>query len=135
MANRLEEESKIHGNHRPFWTALVFEKDGDLNLTWLFVFLLGMIGAAGFVHVVIFGHGALLAQIAAWSFLGGTLASMLIAAIPLSKAKILARATLPGEIAKSISSVVIGSDPGVSTDIQELSQRQQGEDTKRLESE
>lgn len=131
MANRLEKEGKIHGDHRPFWTALVFEKDGDLNLTWLFVFIMGMIGAAGFVHVVILSHGALLAQIAAWSFLGGSLASMLIAAIPLSKAKILARATLPGEIAKSIASVSVGEDPQVSTDIQELHMLQEQRDSKK----
>lgn len=124
---RPKKKSKIHGDHRPFFTALLFEKDGDLNLTWLFVFLMGLVGSFGFVHIVIFNHGQLLEKIAAWSFLGGSLSAMLIASLPLNKAKILARATLPGEIAKSISSVALGNDPGVSTDIQELKQDEKGE--------
>jgi uncharacterized membrane protein len=106
--------------HRPFWASLVFEKDGDLNLTWLFVMLMGIIGSVGFVHATIIGHNiSIVEKIAAWSFLGATLTSMLIAAIPLSKAKVLANATLPGEIAKDISSMASIKVSDASTDLKE----------------
>jgi hypothetical protein len=109
--------------HRPFWHALVFEKDGDMNLTWLFVLALGAAGSLGFLWVTVlapfFGFPAsAVVQIAAWSFLAGAFASVLIAAIPIAKAKVLAKATLPGELAKSVASV---GDTFVeqSTDLQE----------------
>lgn len=110
---------------RQFFQSLLYETDGDLNLTWLFVLLMGLMGSAGFLWSIvlapIFGYTVnTLVQIASWSFLAGAFASVLIAAIPVSKAKILARATLPAELAKSVASVA--NNVEVSTDIQELSQ-------------
>lgn len=95
---------------RPFLKAILYEKDGDLNLTWLFVLIMGMMGSAGFVWSVImapiFGYPVTtIVQIAAWSFLAGAFASVLIAAVPLAKAKILANATLPSELSKSIAEI------------------------------
>lgn len=108
---------------RPFLTALLYERDGDLNLTWLFVFIMGIVGAIGFfVEVVIRGGGvaSVPAKLAAWSFLAGAFLSVLIAAIPVAKAKILANAKLPGEVSKSIASI---KNVETSTDIQELRQK------------
>jgi len=109
---------------RRFFQALLYESDGDLNLTWLFVLVMGLTGSAGFLWSVVlaplFGYTInTVVQIASWSFLAGAFASVLIAAIPISKAKILARATLPGDLAKAVSSVADNVE--VSTDIQELS--------------
>jgi hypothetical protein len=110
---------------RTFLQALLYETDGDLNLTWLFVLIMGLVGSCGFVWSVIVAPLLgitvnTLVQIASWSFLAGAFASVLIAAIPLAKAKVLARATLPGELAKSVASVA--NNVETSTDIQELSQ-------------
>lgn len=117
---------------RPFWHALVFESDGDLNLTWLFVLLMGAVGTIGFMWEIvlgpIFGYApSTLEKIAAWSFLAGAFASVLIAAIPIAKAKVLAKATLPGELAKSVASV---GDTFVdqSTDIQEITSKTSNKD-------
>lgn len=102
-----------------FFQALLYEKDGDLNLTWLFVLILGLIGAAGFLHVV-FAAAPVVEKIAAWSFLGGAFSLVVLAAIPIAKAKILANSRVPGEMAKSIASVTQGlEDPGQSSDIQD----------------
>lgn len=116
---------------RQFFQALLYETDGDLNLTWLFVLLMGLMGSAGFFWSIIlapiFGFTVnTLVQIASWSFLAGAFASVLIAAIPVSKAKILARATLPAELAKAVSNV---GNVETSTDIQELSQNGKLEST------
>lgn len=109
---------------RKFLQALLYETDGDLNLTWLFVLIMGLVGSLGFLWVVMIAPFLGIAvntmvQIASWSFLAGAFASVLIAAIPLAKAKVLARATLPGDLAKAVSSV---GNVEASTDIQELSQ-------------
>jgi hypothetical protein len=109
---------------RKFFQALLYETDGDLNLTWLFVLIMGLVGSIGFVWAVIVAPFLgipvnTMVQIASWSFLAGAFASVLIAAIPLAKAKVLARATLPGDLAKAVSSV---GNVEASTDIQELSQ-------------
>jgi hypothetical protein len=105
---------------RPFFKALLFERDGDLNLTWLFTLLMGLVGSAGFVYTLITPGMSLPDRLAAWSFLAGAFASVLIAALPIAKAKILANAKLPSELSKNISSI---RDVTESTDIQELSQK------------
>ena len=121
-------------NTRKFFQSLLYETDGDLNLTWLFVLLMGLMGSAGFLWSIVLGplFGFTintLVQIASWSFLAGAFASVLIAAIPVSKAKILARATLPGELAKAVSNV---GNVEASTDIQELSQNGKLEPTTNI---
>lgn len=121
-------------NTRKFFQSLLYETDGDLNLTWLFVLLMGLIGSAGFLWSIVLGplFGFTintLVQIASWSFLAGAFASVLIAAIPVSKAKILARATLPSELAKAVSNV---GNVEASTDIQELSQNGKLEPTTNI---
>lgn len=109
-------------DNRPFFSALVYEKDGDLNLTWLFVMLMGLIASAGFIFVLGADPGVftLWDRLAAWSFMGGAFASVLIASLPIAKAKILANAKLPGELSRSISSIA-PKNVEASTDIQELS--------------
>jgi hypothetical protein len=108
-------------NSRPFWASLFFTKEGDMDLTWLFVLLMGLAGVFGFVWQLVHAASPTLAIIAGWSFMGAAFASVLIAAIPISKAKILANSKLPGEIAKSISDVAHNVE--TSTDIQELSEK------------
>ena len=104
-----------------FFQALLYERDGDLNLTWLFVLLMGTVGCIGFIWNLFIG-APVLVQIASWSFLGGAFSLVVLAAIPISKAKILANSRVPGDMARSIASVA-EHDPGVSTDIQESYQR------------
>jgi hypothetical protein len=115
-------------NFRSFWASLFFTKDGDMDLTWLFVLLMGLAGVFGFVWQLV-KHSPTMAVIAGWSFLGAAFASVLIAAIPISKAKILANAKLPGDIARGISEA--GKSVETSTDIEELSEKQDKNSTEK----
>ena len=97
-------------NRRSFWEALFFEQDGAMNLSQMFASFFMLVGCFGFVWVVAIGPvlGYLQnipMQLAAWSFIAGAMSAVLIAAIPISKAKILANATLPGDLAGKIASI------------------------------
>jgi hypothetical protein len=109
-------------DNRPFFQALVFEKDGSLNLMWLFVLIMGLVASAGFAYVLLTPRFTVIDRVAAWTMIGGSFASVLIGALPLAHAKILANAKLPGELANAISNV--GRSVETSTDIQELSTTQ-----------
>lgn len=109
---------------RQFFRALVYEKDGDLNLSQLLTAIMAIIGMVGFIWVMIINpSSSIVVQIAAWSFLGGAFASVLIASLPVAKAKILANAKLPAEFANAIAEA--GKTVTESTDIKELSQKEQ----------
>ena len=102
-----------------FIDSLVFEQDGDLNLTWLFVLLMGLIGSVGFLYTIMFNPASsVVERIAAWSFLGSAFALVVLAAIPIAKTKILANSRVPGDVGRSIASVSRGMES--STDIQEM---------------
>lgn len=105
---------------RPLSEALFYETDGDLNVSSLVLLLMGLTGAAGFVWAVIlsviFGHpSSITIQLAAWSWLAGFSASVLLAAIPVAKSKILARATLPADLSQTIATMNVET----STDMME----------------
>ena len=86
-------------NKRSFWYALVFERDHSLNLGWALSLLFALAGVVGFVVVVVIRQdSSTLEKLAAWTFLIGAFAIVLIAALPIAKAKILADAKLPGEM-------------------------------------
>lgn len=104
---------------KTFIDSLVFERDGDLNLTWLFVLLMGLIGSIGFLWTIMFNpSSSIVERIAAWSFLGSAFALVVLAAIPIAKTKILANSRVPGDVGRSIASVSRGMES--STDIQEM---------------
>lgn len=96
----------LHERNNP----LLFEKDGAFNPTWIFV---GLYLVAGLVVCI----GALLTEkaaaiVGALTFLGGTIASLLICAVPRDRAKILANAKMPGEVASAIAHVSLGDMMG-----------------------
>lgn len=83
-----------------FWYSLIYTVEGHLDLTWLFVFVMGLVASTGFTwEFVSNGH----ASIAAWSFMGTAFASVLIAAVPIAKARLLAMSRVPGEVARGIA--------------------------------
>ncbi len=108
--------------YRPFWGSLVYTKDGDLDLSWCFVLLMGLCGVVGFLWVLIIHPASIPVQIAAWTFLGGAFVSVLIAAIPIAKAKILADSRVQVELAQSIASAGMSPNVTASTDVYEVSQ-------------
>lgn len=110
--------------HRPIWGSLFFTQDGDLDLTWLFVLIMGLVGVTGFLWVVVISPASLAIQVVAWAFLGAAFTSVLIAAIPVTKAKILAKSTLPTDLAKTIASAGC-INVETSTDVQEIIQTKQ----------
>jgi hypothetical protein len=110
---------------RPFFEALCFETDGDLNISSAILIVLALCGVCGFLFTVVVAPviglpTSVAVQVAAYSFLAGAFGAVLIASVPLAKSKILARATLPGELAKAVASV---GNVEQSTDIQELSEQ------------
>lgn len=81
--------------------SMFFTKEGHLDLTWLLVSVYSLAGAGGFVVELLWaGHRA---SVAAWSFLGASLLALLIAAVPIAKARLLARGTAPGAVAQAIA--------------------------------
>jgi len=107
--------------HRGFFESLIWEKDGSMNLSQLLCTLLTLIGATGFIYAVILNNGTIVEKIVAWSFLTGSFASLLIASLPINKAKILASATLPSDLEHGLADVVNSlGNPLSSSDIQEL---------------
>lgn len=98
-----------HKNERSLLAALFFTKDGNLDLTWLFVFIMGMIGSYGFIHVnVIVRESSIVEKVVSWSFLAGAFSLIVLAAIPLAKTKVLADAKLPGDMANAVGNAAKG---------------------------
>jgi hypothetical protein len=91
-------------HERKIWHALFFEKDGDLNLTWLFVLIMGIIGSAGFVYSLVTPTLTIVDRLVAWAFISGSFMAVLLAAIPLAKAKLLSTSTLPVQFAETVLS-------------------------------
>lgn len=110
--------------HRPILGSLLFTREGDLDLSWLFVLLTGIAGVIVFVWINVFAIGVPVSVIiSSWAFIGGAFTAVLVAAVPIAKAKILAK-TLPSDAARTIASAgLINIEK--STDIFELSQQTQ----------
>jgi len=89
---------------RSFWRALVFEKDNDLNLSWIITVIIMLAGVFAIICDCVTGHSI---SNAAWAWLGGSFASVLIASVPIAKAKILANATLPGSTTDAIGKALV----------------------------
>lgn len=95
-----------------------YERDGDLNPTWILVVLYTSIGAIVAVGAVVTGNPY--AIIASLSFLGATIIALLISALPRDKAKILANSKAMGEVAKGIASARPFGASTVEFDVDEL---------------
>jgi hypothetical protein len=109
-------------DNRPLIKALFYERDGDLNISQVLCAVFGIAGVAAFLFQI-FHESNTLAIIAGWSFLGAAFMGLLIATIPISKAKILAQSKVPGEVAKAIGDVA--NNVETSTDVQEIYSRRQ----------
>jgi hypothetical protein len=107
-------------HNRKILEGLFFEKNGDLNLSQLLMVIVGIAGIVGFLYQIIFCKSSAFVVIAGWSFVGAAFSALLIAAIPISKAKILSDSKLPSDIAGSIAG--LEKNVTTSTDVQELSQ-------------
>lgn len=70
----------------------LYERDGDLNPTWIFVTVYLLLGVVVVAAAVIFRSAT--AIIASLSYLATVTVALLISALPRDKAKILARANL-----------------------------------------
>lgn len=108
---------------RPFLRALLFEKDGDLNLSYIYMGIYSLIGIIVVLWTIIINPASVIVQVSALSFLGAAFMGLLITGVPIAKAKILARSSLPSDIAKGIASA--GQNVTASTDISELWQKEQ----------
>lgn len=113
-------------NRNGFWYKLFFvtkgKHDDELDLGWVLL-LLAFFPAITVWVLAAFGVAKV--TIAAWSFMGSLLASLLIAGIPIARARILAKSQLPGEVAQGIA--MTGSEPDLWKD------DERGEHTEREE--
>jgi hypothetical protein len=105
--------------HRKFKEAILFEKDGSLNLSQLILCILTVMGVVGFLTVVVIHPANLAVQLAAFGFLVSTFLATLIASIPIDKAKILAESKLPSDAARAITGIQEVTSSTSSTDLQE----------------
>lgn len=87
-----------------FWYKLFFvthgKHDDELDLGWVLL-LVAFIPAI--LVWVLSAFGVAKVTVAAWSFMGSLLAALLIAGIPIARARILAKSQLPGEVAEGIA--------------------------------
>lgn len=79
----------------------LYERDGDLNPTWLFVAVYLALGVAAVIMAMITRNPIAIG--AALAFLGAIIMALLISALPRDKAKILANSRAPGEVARGIT--------------------------------
>lgn len=86
---------------KKFWYRLFFTAEDHLDLTWFFVLLMGCAGVFGLVWEVVTNGQA---TNAAWAFMGASFASVLIAAVPIAKARLLAQTKATKELADAITS-------------------------------
>lgn len=113
---------------RTIWESLIWEQNGDMNLSQLLCVIFGLVGIAGFIWVNFLTHAPTIVILSSWIFLIGAFASLLICSVPLAKSKILAHATLPGSLTKSIAEL---QDPLITTDVQEgWEKKHQGDNNK-----
>lgn len=98
---------------RSFWLSLFWTSENHFDAGWFLTLLLAVLGALGFCVEVITGRRA---SLAAWSWLGASFTAVLIAAIPIAKARLLANSKTVGDVAKGIASA---QEVTASTDVQE----------------
>lgn len=79
----------------------LYERDGDLNPTWILVVAYSVMGLVAAVGAVV--SGSPIAMVAALSFLGAMIVALLISALPRDKAKILAQSRAMGDVARGIA--------------------------------
>lgn len=82
-------------------------KEGDLDLGFVFLIPFLVLALVGWVCAA---RGVWTVSVAMWSFLGSLISSLLICAVPIARARLLARATLPGEVAHGIASSPVEPD-------------------------
>jgi hypothetical protein len=79
---------------------LVFTSENHIDFSWLLTLLIAGCGVFGFLSEVLTGHHA---SVAAWSFLGACFAAVLVAAVPIAKARLLAQSTMVSAVAEGIA--------------------------------
>lgn len=88
---------------RSFWSSLIYETDGSLNLSWI---ILGGFTLLSFAAVIVaLRSGNPIAQVAALSFLAVTLNLFALGAFSQNKAKIVASARNIGEAGRAVASI------------------------------
>lgn len=107
----------IRDPHQSPW---IFERNGDLNPTWVAV--VGLDALGGFVCLWAILHTQAVTALALiLSYLGTMTTLHLLAALPISKAKILAQSQLPGTVMHDLTGIVTreygGSTMGIDANI------------------
>lgn len=76
---------------RPFWEALIWEKSGDMNLSYVFCIVLLVTAVLAVIgELVTGGH----LSNAGWGFLITSFMAVLLASVPIARAKIIANSKL-----------------------------------------
>lgn len=86
---------------RPLSHSLLYTKDGELDFGWVILIACSVVGLAAFVAT---GLGWFKASVAAWSWFGSFTGLAFIAGATISRARLIAKSNLPGQIAQGIAS-------------------------------
>lgn len=106
---------------RPFFKALLYTRHGDLDLGWALLLAFALVAIWIVLWVIVIHPATMAVQLAALSFLASAFMGVLIAAIPIAKARILASSKLPGGVAEAVGEA--GHVVTDSTDIKEAFER------------
>lgn len=87
--------------NRPWREALIYEKDGSLNLSWLILGVFVILSVIAVVVVLVVGNP--IAMVAALSFLAITLNLFALGAFSQNKAKIVANARNIGDAGRAVA--------------------------------
>lgn len=85
---------------RPLAHSLLYTKEGELDFGWAILLACCVVGLGAFLLT---GFGIFRASVAAWSWFGSFTGLAFIAGAAISRARLIAKSTLPGEIAQGIA--------------------------------
>lgn len=88
---------------RPFFKALIYERDGSLNLSWVILLIYTALSVAAVAFAMLSRHP--LAFVAVLSFLAVTLNLFALGAFSQNKAKIVAQARNIGDAGRAVAGV------------------------------
>lgn len=88
-------------HHERGWHRLFYTSAGDLDLSWFLVCVCIVLASFGFVTEAVKQDKI---SNAAWSFLAGAFISVLMAAIPINKARVIANAKSIGAFSSAVGS-------------------------------
>lgn len=91
---------------RPLRHSILYTKDGELDFGWLILVACCVVGLGVFVGDAL---RILRPSVAAWAWFGSFTAMAFIAGATISRARLIAKSNVPGEVAQGIAQSAMGA--------------------------